>query len=109
MFLTPVTRDSPLRPSYNRNVLTYPSQEFNHRRHRDELSSTPPTFTVLEYMDQIPAPFDALSFQRMRTNGNELRIRDGYGGTSGHRCGSMEQVLEPLGRLKRPRVSLHHY
>lgn len=75
MIPTLVTHDNPLPPSYNRSVQTYPNEQFDHRWHRDGPLSAPPPFTVFDYMDRFPNSIDAVCFQRMRTDSNELRIR----------------------------------
>lgn len=69
------TRDNQLRPIHDRNVPTYLNEGFDNRRNRDGPLLTPLPFTVFQYRDRFPDLLNASRLRRMRTDGNELRIR----------------------------------
>lgn len=55
IFLVPVMPTSPLRPSYDWNVLMHPYEEFNYRWLCDVPVLTPPEISVFQYLEQYPA------------------------------------------------------
>lgn len=59
MFRTLGIRDNPLQAGYHLNVPMPPEEEFDHRQNEDWPSSTPPWFTVFEYVDRFPDSLDA--------------------------------------------------
>lgn len=64
-----------MRPSYDWDVPTHPNEKFDHCRLCDAPVVTPLPFSVSEYLE-YPTCFDARRFCRMRTDWNELKVRD---------------------------------
>lgn len=65
-FPVSVTRDHLLRRTYDREFLTHPNEEINHRCHCNASLLAPPQFPVFEYLKQYPACLDFRGIRRTR-------------------------------------------
>lgn len=71
-----VTRDDPLRPTYEQNESTHPNEDLNHRHHRDAPVVISPPCSIFEYPERFLICFVGGCFCCAWTDKNKLQERD---------------------------------
>lgn len=79
IFQTPVTPANWLRPTHDHDVPTHLNEELDYRRLSVAPVLTPPSFSVLDYMNLYPTSFDVVRFRHMHTACNQLQGRGHLG------------------------------